>query len=204
MAFRISKLLTLLTLAATPLTAEIQQLEMRYNPAFCTMQCPNMLLNALRGMPAVAEVTMNAQQGQAILRYKPNQAFDFWAFKRALQSIGSNYDFLRIKVRGTITGSGKNFNLISIGDNTKFVLLGPIQSSAVQYTISPNLTNHPLTPYLIESLERGVKENRIAVIQGWLFEPDRNPPYYIVIEQMNYVVNQEQNQNPPQNQPQRR
>lgn len=192
------KALTLLILASTPLTAEIQQLEMRYNPAFCTMQCPNMLANALRNMTAVAEVTLNAQQGQAFLRYKPNMPFDFWAFKRALQSVGSNYDYLRIKVRGTLVGKDKNFTLVSLGDNTRFSLLGPLQSSPVQYTISPNLTNHPLTPYLIESLERGVKENRIAVIQGWLFEPDRNPPYYIVIEQMNFVVNQEQDQSQKQ------
>lgn len=192
---RLLKHLILLLLFSTPLSAEIQSLEMRFNPAFCNLKCPSMLAGALQNMPAVAEVTMNGQQGQAIMRYKPNMPFDFWAFKRAIQTIGVNYLFLRIKVRGSIKGSGNKFALVSMGDNTQFNLLGPLQSSPNQYTISTDTTNHPLTPYLIETLQQGVNENRVAVVSGWLFEPERNPPYYIVIEQMSYVKEQAQQQN---------
>lgn len=178
-------------LLMTPLSAEILSVEVRFNPAFCNLQCPSMLTTAFQNMQAVAEVSMNGQQGQAILRYKPNQPFDYRTLRNAIASVGTTPQYLRVKVRGAIRGQNNNFAISSMGDNTLFYLLGPIQASPTQYTISASLSNHPLPPYLIETLQKGVAENRIAVVQGWLFQPDRSPPYYIVIEQMNYVVEQQ-------------
>ncbi len=174
------------------LNGEIQKLQVKWQAPSCSTGCAQLMIKQFQAIPGVAQVYMNQPAGQMDLRWKPNYPFSFTPINNAMAMVGLSYTEVRIRVRGYLQVSGNNYSVVSLGDNTPFVLLAPAQAQQGRYVIEYNIASHQLTPYLIAQLQQGIQDNRVAVVEGPLFQPERSPPLYLVIQQLNYVITEEE------------
>lgn len=155
------------------LTAEIQKIILKWNAALCLDQCVAPLLRQLDNIPGIANIQVNAQAGIAEVDWKPNAPFSYYPFNTAYRSAGVRVTDVRIKVRGTVViDSDNNFYLVSLGDNTRFVILGPLSAKANRYIIQSSGTTHPLPPHLREQLLQAQQSSQLVTIEGQLFQPE--------------------------------
>lgn len=133
-------------------------------------------------MSDVAEVLVSNEQ--ALLRWKPNHKMVYSALENTMATIGVAMDELQIKVRGTIKQSGRDIKIISIGDNSEFVILGPVPISKNQAPVLENPQVMRLTDEMRQRFIQAENEFKVVTIQGPFFQPERAPPYYIVAEKI--------------------
>ncbi len=184
----------ILLLSCQPLAAEIQKVQVKWNPAFCTGGCVQLLARNFQNVTAIAQVNINGPGGQADLRWKPNFPFSYTPVNNAMQMVGVSWYEFRVKVRGILSFDRNFVYLTSLGDNTVFILLAPAQPQPGQFNVSYNIASLQLPPYLRAQLEQGARENRVAIVDGPLFQAERSPPLYLVIQQLNYVITEEEAQ----------
>ena|ERR1700733_9094341 len=174
------------------LHGEIQQVEVTWLAGLCTTTCAQLMVQQFQKMPAISQINMNLPSAMVFLNYKPNAPFSFIDVRNAMALVGVRYHDIHVRVRGTIQKQGNNFLIVSIGDNTPFVLVGPLSAQLSQYVTTYNIASHPLTPYLIDQLQQAMTYNKTVVIEGPLFMPEWSPPSYLTISQLAF-------ENPRQN-----
>ncbi len=170
-----------------PLLSEIQKVEIKWQNANCSLACAQNIGQQLRAVAGVAEAQINLAGGQANLRLIPNYPFSLRLINVALGRMNVTADSIRVKVRGILQFTGNSYYLISIGDNTIFNLLGPIDHQAGQTTNYNKLTT-PLNPYLQSHLLDGIKNNRVTLVEGHIINPHGLPPLSLIIEQLTFVI----------------
>ncbi len=172
------------TLAAPLLKAEIQSFTMIWNQQLCTPTCAAQLGERLsRNTPGVQKAEVSQAAGRADVVWDPRVPFSFQPINNAVRFVGIRPRLFRIKVRGTVQAvNGRDFTLISTGDNTPFVLRGPIQPSLNRYTEQYNPQTHFLNPQLIQQLSEIARLRQTVIIEGPFFEPFRSPPNQLIIE----------------------
>lgn len=174
-----------------PLMSEIQKVQIKWAPASCQVNCAQLLAQKFQQVPGVAQVYMNQPAGQAELRWKPNVPFTYQSVYTAMQLVGLWYDDFRVKVRGTIRINGNQVTLVSLGDNTQFILVGTVQPQQGKYATEYNAQTRPFTPALFAQLQAAAAESRLAIVEGPLFMPERSPPLYLVVAQLNLVITEQ-------------
>lgn len=171
----------------SPLQGEIQKVLVHWKGISCNTTCVQMLEQQFRKTPGVAGLVMNPQLQTAELRWMPTTPFTYQAVKFAMQSVGPGIEDLRVKVRGTIQAQNNNLWIISLGDNTPFLLLGPTAAQPGGMTQYYSYTYHPLSAAMQAQLLQGAREGRVAIIEGQLYFPDRSPPLMLIITNMQFV-----------------
>jgi len=163
--------------------AEVVDVLITWSPGLCQQTCGQGLQRYLSEIPGVAQVDINLTSGSAKMRWKPNQPFNFSYIDHATRVVGLPRILnSRIKVRGTIQRSGDTFNLISLGDNTSFLLLGTTQPTPGRYEIQTSLYNRPLSEAIKNRLLESQRQHQVVTIDGQLFEPVRQINPVIIVE----------------------
>lgn len=170
---------------ASFLGAEVDYVTISWTPEVCIESCGQGLKRYLSEIPEVSNVEINLAAGTARMLWKPNHQFSFQPINTATRVIGIPRILnSRIKVRGTISSSGDTYNLLSIGDNTPFLLLGPIQPNPAQYTITTSIYSHPLSQEMQNRLRDIERKRQVVAIEGTLFEPVRQISPVIIVEKL--------------------
>lgn len=159
------------------LNAEVEQVMLRWDPIPCKKACPLLLHDRLQKAKGVASVDIHPDEGNAVMTWNPKIPFSFVPLNYALRYVGVREKDLRVKVSGTIYGSGASYFIKSRGDNTVFVLFNrAAPGGQANYVNLYSATNRVLSPDLIAKLEDVKKSNQIAIIEGPIFMPERSPP----------------------------
>lgn len=185
----------LLSLFIFPVYGEIEWIKIKWNSPLCPDSCIQNLHKQFEQIKGVSEISIDQSAGQAVLKWKVNQPYAFQPINIAMRMVGLTILDYRIRVKGRIFIDGKTFKLLSIGDDTTFVLLGPINNMNLnQQSIEFSAQNRQITGDLKEKLLAAKKANAAVTIEGVLFEPQRQPLIQLVIEQLNI---EEQKQGKP-------
>lgn len=170
-------LLLLSLCSCIPLTAEVQQVVIKWNPIPCKNECPKLLQERLQKAKGVSKVEVNQAEGFANIVWDKNIPFSFVPLNWALRFVGVREKYLRVKVRGKVRGSGVNYSITSEGDGTSFVLFNrAVPVDPPQYVNLFNPSNRILSQDIIDKLEQAKKGNQTVVIDGPIFMPERSPP----------------------------
>lgn len=166
------------------LDAEISKVSVKWlNPTICAETCINDMAKQLGNMNGAAEIILDQGGGQADIRWKPKSPFSFAPINTAMRLVGPSINNVHISVRGVISHSGSTFTLESLGDNTRFLLIGPTTPSMHQYTVMHNTDNRPISNEMKARLLEAEKNFEIVEIDGPLLDPWRYPALYLIIEQ---------------------
>jgi hypothetical protein len=157
------------------LQAEIEEIMIRWNAATCLETCIPLLRKSLAAITSVNNLQMNGRSGTAVMGWSPNQPFSYEPFRLASSAAGVRILDMRLRVRGTIAHDIDNFYLVSIGDNARFLLIGPIQANGANYVPYYNLLTHPLTGPVIAKLLEAERNQQTVSISGPLFLPTHYP-----------------------------
>lgn len=175
-----------LTFLFGSICAEIVNVNIQWQSQTCPLTCAQNLASQFQKIPGVAEIVMNTKGGYANLRWRPGVPFYYAQIKGAMQAVGSGIDDIRIKVRGTLRFEKQTVSLTSLGDNSVFYLLGPLIAGQGM-TVYNSLENHQLSKETLARLVEGYQQNRIAVVEGPLFQPWRYPYLWLVIDTLQFV-----------------
>lgn len=177
--------LTLL-LAFSALDAEISKVTVKWlNPTICQQGCVNDMAKQFEVMNGAAEAIINQGAGQVDIRWKPKSAFSFSPINTAMRMVGPSINTVNVVVRGTVAHSGSNtFTLESLGDNTRFFLLGPTNPNMTQYTVVHNTDNRPLSDETKAKLLKAEKDFEVVEIEGLLLDPWRYQSLFLVVEKL--------------------
>jgi hypothetical protein len=176
--------------------AEVELVTIVWKASTCPLNCARMLEAQLRTIPGVASVTVYPLVGRAELRWRPMMPFSFAPINTAVRSVGPSIFQMLVKARGVIRVNAGNYQLISLGDNTPFNLIGPVMARPGQYTISANIASHPISPELKANLDRAMMGGYVTLVEGPLFEFWRTPVLYLITEQIRFVQPEAKSLNP--------
>lgn len=169
--------------SATPfLFGEIQEVTVRWDGRSCWESCQEGLKRAFQKIPGVAEVQMS--QGQALLRWKPQSGFSFQQINSSVRLVGVPFQGIWLKVRGTVRGAGGRMELVSLGDNTVFTLMSPMQVAPNKTMTPQSLQSYRLDDKSQQQLAYNEQTYRLVTVSGRLFHPYNSPPNYLIIEQL--------------------
>jgi hypothetical protein len=163
---------------------------LRWNAALCLDVCIPLLERQLNSITGVANLTIDPRAGAATLEWKPNVSFNYAPINIATRAAGIRVSDARIRVRGTISHDNANVYISSLGDNTRFNLLGPINPIPGHYIVQSNIASHPLPLKMRDELLLAEAKNQMVTVEGPLFEPLRYV-LAIVVEQVQYPEEQE-------------
>lgn len=181
--------ITILSVLFSPIVAEVEKITITWTALLCNQRCIEQLERHFTRIKGVAGVNFNQQAGLVEIRWKPNIPFSFAPINTTMSLVGLSIRDIRVKVRGTIRASGKNYRIISLGDNTSFTLLNPVTPYRGTVTVEFNPANRELSPEMRQKLYDAQRQNKLAVIEGPLFMPERSPPLMMVLDQINFVEN---------------
>lgn len=167
---------------SVPLNAEIERITVLWNPQICLEPCVREVTRQLQMVAGIAELVINQPQGQADIRWKPKVPFSYDYIKTAFGIVGAVIRDVRIQVRGTVTISRNAVTLDSLGDNTRFVLLGPAQQSFTKYVPQRNFDTHPLAPEMQMQLAQAAQDYCVVTVKGPLLRPLMG--LYLIVEQI--------------------
>src|SRR5687768_178225 len=169
------------------LAAEIETITIKWIALECLAPSVQNLTQRFLTLPGTAEILMDGQQGQAVIRWKPFVPFTFDYINSAMRMAGPRIKDIRIKVRGTIVRSGNSIVIRSLGDNTQFVLLSPARASPTQYVPQESIQTHILAPETAQRLLEAERDSVVTVIEGPLFEPTRQLGLNLIVEQATFI-----------------
>ena len=152
------------------LSAEIQQVRLRWNPAFCNAGCGQSLARNLASVPGVAAVNMNQPAGQADLPWLAGMQFSLNTLNLAVSRTGVFINTIGMRVRGTIRIRGNAFSLVSLGDNTLFSLIGPLQVQPGRLISIDafSMQSFPMSQQLVAQLTQAMQNNLTVIVDGFL------------------------------------
>lgn len=154
-----------------PLHAEIQKVSVAWNNVQCNKNCGYLLEKRFNEIKGVQEVRMNTPSGYADLIWKPTAQFEYYAVHAAMAWVGLHIENMTIALRGTISHSGKQFFITSLGDNTRFQLLGAVPFTQGQYIEVNNAQNYQFDETMINKLQTAETKKEVVLIQGTFFQP---------------------------------
>lgn len=160
------------------LQAEVEEVLFTWDAALCQEQCIPLMERQLSSIRGVGSYVINPRAGRARIIWKPNDQFSFGFINLATRSVGIRQIETRVIVRGTITSIGGDFYIVSLGDRTRFRLMGPLRTRPGDYTIQANVANYAMSPMTIAKLHDAERKNLIVRVHGPLFEPER---FYLAI-----------------------
>jgi hypothetical protein len=166
----ISLLLVFLT-CAHELKGEIEEVIVTWNAFKCQSTCAAQIQQNFSVIQAVKNLTVNAAIGTATMGWDPKYPFSYEPFRYAAAAVGIRITTMRVRIRGTISNDSNNIYLVSNGDRTSFLLIGPIFTEPGRYTPKYNLTTHPLSAETRARLLEAEREGVNVVISGPLFLP---------------------------------
>lgn len=172
------------------LNGEIARVTIRWTPQLCQGNCTSDLLKYLNPISGNAETDVDLNSGQARLRWKPLSKFSFDSINNAMRMIGLRVREVRVKVRGTITHDSNTVTMTSIGDNTAFTLMSPVQPrSPNEAVVEFSTYSHVLTEEIRQKLIYAQTTYQIVEIEGPMFMPTRSIAYnssYLIVDQLNF------------------
>lgn len=166
--------------------AEVEKVIITWNNRTCKEACAHSLEENLRKIEWVTDVITNPEAGRTDLLWKPNAPFSYPAIYAAMSMVGLAFIDIHVTISGTLTHTSDSVTLTSNGDNTRFILLNPQRFSTTQYIPQKSLATRYLSPELRNQLIDGENANRTAIISGQIFEPQRSPPLYLVVENLRF------------------
>ena len=169
---------------------EIVTVTATWNPGICNDKCGEMLGKALNKNGAIQKIDLTS--GKVVMYWKPNAPFNYQTLKRNFQSVGVGLNLTpyELKVRGTVFKQGGDVVLVSIGDNTRFNLIGPAPVSSNQYVSRGTIVNRKLQGELLDQVELAMKNRAIVEVTGGLYLPE-TPPMRLAVNKLT-IVNPEQ------------
>lgn len=173
----------LLVVAPFQISAEIERVTVKWlNPTICSDSCINDMAKQFGAIAGAAEVVLDQGAGQADVRWKPRAPFNFNPINTAMRLVGPSIHDVRVKVRGTISHASSTITLESLGDNTRFILLGPVNPSMKQYTVVHNTDNRSLSDETKAKFLEAEKNFEVVEVEGPLLDPWRYQVLYLVVE----------------------
>lgn len=170
-----SMILGALVLCTYTLDADVEQVVLRWTPETCTEGCGEIVKKNLEKMRGAASVSVSEVDGQATIRWKPSEKFSFAPINTQMRLSGPRVRDVRVRVRGTIQHSGENVYLISLGDNTRFELIGIPTPDQTGYVEENNIANRQLSQQTKERLIATERTDQLITVEGPLFQPTRSP-----------------------------
>lgn len=165
-----------------PLAAELQEVSLSWRARNCDESCEAKIKERLLDIDEVSEVTILPGSGQASLKWKPDAPFSYSPLNIAMRRVGPSLQQVRLVVTGEAKMDGKDVLLISAGDNTTFLLLGPTEQQEVGIAVQGTTRGRELPQSTVDRLMEASREDKPVTIKGPLFDPFRAPPYKIIIE----------------------
>lgn len=163
---------------------EVEKVVVTWKPGYCSPNCLVQLRQRLGSIPNVAEIKFEAGQNQAALRWAPNQSFSWEIINVTMRSVGVSLHQTFATVRGTIGHSGDAFYIQSLGDNTRFLLVSPLNIISTGAASINSLETSKLSPEARDLLLTAELARQIVTIEGPLFEPWRSNPLYLTAQRV--------------------
>lgn len=169
------------------LFAEIESVYLQWNNLICKSDCANLMDRELRKVREISNVAVSQTNGTATMQWKAKKPFSFQAIDSAIKKVGLHIQVIRVRVRGTISEKNKKFYINSIGDKSKFNLLGAPEQQVDKnrYIIQQSRYNRPLTEAQKEILRDAMQNDLIVTIEGPIYQPYQFPPLDIVVQSIN-------------------
>lgn len=174
-------------LLVNSLSAEVEQITVRWNAVTCYDTCTPLLENNLRAIANVTNLQMNGRSGAAVMGWNPHQTFSYEPFRLASAAAGVRLLDVRVRVRGTIAHDADRFYLVSTGDGARFWLLGPIVTGNDRYVPRYNPESYPLVGPVKAQLLEAEEKGQTVVISGPLYLPNRYPRT-LIAEQVKIIA----------------
>lgn len=165
------------------LTAEVEEIILRWNAITCYDTCAPLLERNLLAIKSVRHLQMNARSGVATMGWDPNDPFSYPPFRYASAAAGVTLLDIRLRIRGQIIHDADRYYLTSIGSGERFWILGPLIVEPGRYT-PPNVESHRLSAQMKLKLMEAEQLRATVVISGPLLFPYYKYPRTIVAEQI--------------------
>lgn len=178
------KLVCALLFSCSVLEAEIMEVRIQWTPQLCNDICAGNLERQFHRIYNVEEITMNRHAGQVLLKYKPKGIYDFGQINRAMQMIGLTINDIHLKVQGHVKASDREVFLVSDGDGSVFTLMSPVHPEPGKSVENWSPFTHPLTVQHRNQLIDAGHAGKKVTITGPLFEPERAPPNYLIVQEI--------------------
>lgn len=170
----------------TKVQAEIKQITIYWPPQQCQTSCERGLEQQFRRVNGVTDVYVSGSRGQANLKWDSKTPFSYRPLEAAVAAIGLGREDIRLSVRGYISHNNQTLFLTSIGDNTRFNLMGPAQGQGPSWAIEQQSPfNRQLSQQLRDQLMETERNRQAVTITGPLFQPETSPPLNLVVEILN-------------------
>lgn len=162
---------SLCLLLQSALFGEVENVVIKWNAALCQGFCETALANQLNSAPPVASYRIDPYKGIADIQWKPNAPFTFGVLNFASRSVGFRIIETRVKVKGTIAHDQENIYIVSLGDNTRFILLGPLSTIPGQYAVRASRASYPLPEDWAEWFLAMEEDSQLVTVEGLLITP---------------------------------
>lgn len=175
--------LSIFMLTACVVHAEIEMITLEWDNIACQDSCASLMERELSKISDITNVTVSQQNGMATMQWKAKKKFSFPTIDSAIKKVGLHIKALRVKVRGTISESNKKFYIHSLGDETKFNLLGSATDNVTKnrQVLQQSRYNRPLTEDQKDILREAMEQKQIVIIEGPIYQPYQFPPLDIVV-----------------------
>ena len=175
--------LSLFFLTTQPIFGEIDYVTLYWRPDVCDERCSRLLELSLEKVEEASSVETDPTEGKAQLFWKARRPFEYREVNYAMKRIGVKLKDVGIRLRGTISQSGKEYFIHSIGDSTKLRLVSPPPPSTQEYVERKNILAYELTEELKAFFSDLEKKKRVVTVEGLLFEPYR-PGLNLIVGQV--------------------
>ena len=178
-------------LAFSSLSADVQQVTIRWDANICTPSCIKDLQKRLGEVRGIEKLAVTATS--ASFSWKSGAPFSFRAVDAGMRYVGVRMRDIFVTVDGTLSHDDEKVYLRSINDGTSFTLLSPLQFAPNQAAAQKNIESHTLTPELRKRLIEAEEAEMVATIQGPLFQPYASPPLNLIIAEMKLTEKKSEN-----------
>lgn len=169
------KIFIFLWLFAIDLSAGVEEIQISWNALKCLYTCVPSIEKNLYQIGSVSDVKIDAQSGTATMKWDANVPFSYEPFRLASSAAGIRFRHMRVKVSGRIVHDGEFIYIQSPGDNSRFLLIGPIKTEPGRYIPNFSFETHPLTQRDKETLLRAERNGSTVEISGPLYIPSHWP-----------------------------
>lgn len=174
--------LTAALMIQASLLAEIENVTISWRNQNCTETCHDLLEKQFLRMPGALDARVDGKAGTATMRWRPRIKFRYTDVNIAVRSVGVPLMDIRLRIRGTISQTGRKFTLSSLGDETVFNLLSPLTVQPNRMATPQNVDSYELSPDMQKKLVDSELGFYVVTVSGVLLMPERSPPYYLVVE----------------------
>lgn len=164
---------------------EIINLSLYWNPATCNEKCVELLKKNFSNVAGINEIFIDPAGGRADLFWKPTAPLDYNSVNIARKLVGVAIREVRVKVRGIIGIDNNQYTLTSLGDNTFFKLLAPVDVSPTLYVSKYHQFSTTFLPETNAELAEATKNNSVMIVEGQLYFPYRGPPLQLIAQFIN-------------------